>query len=149
MDSTASARKLPGGRLGASAAARRRTSSSSPSVPIHTKRFVALTQKINQVPAETAARIQYSHPGCDATSQKLIEEVDVNFAELLLKIGHEHPDGMPSLKCVVGNARQQEVSQFHEAETALFEKLVAWRRTGSKPSATACSPSSSPSWCWS
>ena len=47
-----------------------------------------LPEKVDQVPARSAARIEHAHPRPNTAPEQLIEEVDVDLAELLLKIGH-------------------------------------------------------------
>jgi hypothetical protein len=46
---------------------------------------IPLPQQINKIPAVAAAGIQYSHPGRDATFQKLIEKIDIDLTELFLQ----------------------------------------------------------------
>jgi len=57
-------------------------------VGVHAEYLIPLPEKIDQVAPRSAARIEQPHPRPDTTSEKLIEQVDVDLAELLLKIGH-------------------------------------------------------------
>jgi len=54
----------------------------------HRKDFIALLEKVNQVSAAAAACVENPHAGEDAATQELIKEVDVDLAELLVKVGH-------------------------------------------------------------
>jgi len=49
---------------------------------------ISFAEKINEVTSETAPRIQDDHPWLDAASQELVKKIDVDLAELLLKVGH-------------------------------------------------------------
>lgn len=59
-------------------------------IGVRGKDFVPLLQKINQVAAGTAARIEDAHAARDAAPQELVKEVDVDLAELPLEV-FEHP----------------------------------------------------------
>lgn len=59
-----------------------------PWIRIHAKHFKTLPQQVNQVAAGPASGIEDPHPGRDAAAQELIEPVDIDLAELVLKIGH-------------------------------------------------------------
>ena len=52
---------------------------------IHAEYVVPLHEKVDQVPARSAARIEHAHPRPDPASKQLIEKVDVDLAALLLK----------------------------------------------------------------
>jgi len=47
--------------------------------------FAAFAHQVNQVPSETCAGIQHAHRRGDVSAQNLIEQVNVDLAELLLK----------------------------------------------------------------
>lgn len=51
--------------------------------------LVAFLKEIDQISAGSAACIEDAHSRRDAAAEELIEEVDVNLAELMLKV--EHP----------------------------------------------------------
>src|SRR6185436_2824297 len=61
-------------------------------VRIRSINFVPFAQEIDKVAAGTASGIQDSHSGRDAAFQKLVEKIDVDLAELLLKRGRGHFD---------------------------------------------------------
>jgi hypothetical protein len=50
--------------------------------------LVSLAQKIDEVAAGAGACVEDTHAGCDVAAEELIEEVDVDGAELFLKGGH-------------------------------------------------------------
>lgn len=50
--------------------------------------LVSLAQKIDEVAAGAAACVEDSHAGCDVFAEELIEDVDVDGAELRLKGRH-------------------------------------------------------------
>jgi hypothetical protein len=50
--------------------------------------LVSLAQKIDEVAAGATACIEDAHAGCDVFTEELIEDVDVDGAELLLERGH-------------------------------------------------------------
>ena len=50
--------------------------------------LIALSQHVDEVAARAAAGIEDAHAGSDASVQQLVEEVDVDLAELLLEGGH-------------------------------------------------------------
>jgi hypothetical protein len=54
-------------------------------VRIRAEDFVSRGEKVMKVSAETAARIEDSHAGRNAATQELIEQVDIDVAELLSK----------------------------------------------------------------
>ena len=54
---------------------------------VYAEDFASLAQKIDEVAAEAAARVDDAHARGYVAAQKLIEEVDVDSAELLLKGG--------------------------------------------------------------
>lgn len=51
--------------------------------------FVALAEQVDEVATGAAAGIEDAHAGDDAAAQKLIEEIDIDLAELLFECGHE------------------------------------------------------------
>src|SRR5262252_4055220 len=53
-------------------------------VRVDSEYVVALTQKIHDIPAAAATRIEDLHSSCDVSSQKLIKQVDIDTAELFL-----------------------------------------------------------------
>jgi hypothetical protein len=55
---------------------------------IRPKDLVALAQKIDQVPSETAAGIENYHSWRNPAAEKLVEEMDVDVAELLVEGEH-------------------------------------------------------------
>ena len=62
-----------------------------PNIGICAEYLVALPQHPHQIPAGTAACIEDAHTGLDLAAQYLIEEVNINGAELLLKTRHGSP----------------------------------------------------------
>src|SRR5450631_2879825 len=52
--------------------------------------FVPFPQEVHEVSTRTASGVQYSHSGCDAAFQKLVEKIDVDLAKLLLEPGNGH-----------------------------------------------------------
>jgi hypothetical protein len=46
-----------------------------------------MAQQVQQVPPAAAARIDYPHAGRNPSAQQLVEEIDVDLAELLLEVG--------------------------------------------------------------
>jgi len=54
-------------------------------VGVHAEHFVTTSQKIDQVAAGTAAHIDHPHSRGDSPPQELVEDVDVDLAELLVK----------------------------------------------------------------
>jgi len=55
---------------------------------VRSEDFVAFVEEIDEVASGAAAGVEDPHAGCDVAAKELIEEVDVNLAELLLEIGH-------------------------------------------------------------
>jgi len=55
---------------------------------VYAEDLASLAQKVDEIAPEAAARIEDTHSGMDAATEKLIEEVDINGAELLLKRRH-------------------------------------------------------------
>jgi hypothetical protein len=51
-----------------------------------------------------AASVQNPHTGRDPASQELIEEVDVDLSEILLKAGHGGASIIPTLAAISENA---------------------------------------------
>ena len=50
--------------------------------------LVPFPQEVDQVSTGSASRVQYSHSGCDAAFQQLVEKIDVDLAELFLERRH-------------------------------------------------------------
>jgi len=46
------------------------------------------SEEIHKIATEAAASIEDTHPWADISPEKLVEQVDVNWAELLLKRRH-------------------------------------------------------------
>jgi thiol-disulfide isomerase/thioredoxin len=61
-----------------------------PRVGIHTADIVALAKKIDQIAAAAAARVENPHSWLDAAAQKLVEQVDIDRAELVGQAGHRY-----------------------------------------------------------
>ena len=57
-------------------------------VLVYAEDLVSLAQEVDEVAPEAAARIEDTHSGMDAATEKLIEEVDIDGTELLLKRRH-------------------------------------------------------------
>jgi hypothetical protein len=57
-------------------------------VRIRTINLVPFPQEVDEVSTGTTSGVQYSHSGCDAAFQKLVEKVDVDLSKLLLERGH-------------------------------------------------------------
>src|ERR1035441_6810458 len=57
-------------------------------VRIRSVNFIPFPQEVHEVSTGTASGVEYSHSGCDAAFQKLVEKIDVDLAKLLLKRGH-------------------------------------------------------------
>jgi hypothetical protein len=55
---------------------------------IGAKDLVALAEEVDEIAADTAPGVEDSHAGDDVAAKDLIEEVDVDRAELLLEGGH-------------------------------------------------------------
>jgi hypothetical protein len=45
--------------------------------------LISCIEKVDEIPARTAPRVQYPHPWNDAASMDLIEQIDVDLAKLL------------------------------------------------------------------
>jgi hypothetical protein len=54
-------------------------------ISVHAEHLVPISQKVNEVPPGTASDVQDSHPGPDSAAQELVEKIDVDLAELLMK----------------------------------------------------------------
>ena len=52
------------------------------------KDFVAFIEKVNEIAAPAAAGVEDAHAGGDVAAKELVEEVDVDLAELLLEGWH-------------------------------------------------------------
>src|SRR5579872_583563 len=50
--------------------------------------FIAFPEEVDKITPVAASRVENTHPRHDATSQQLVEQVDVNLPELLRKSGH-------------------------------------------------------------
>jgi hypothetical protein len=50
--------------------------------------LVAFAEEVDEIAPGAAARVEDSHAGHDVVAKDLIEEVDVDLAELLLEGGH-------------------------------------------------------------
>jgi hypothetical protein len=50
--------------------------------------LVAFAEEVDEIPPRAAAGVEDSHAGHDVVAENLIEEVDVDLAELLLEGGH-------------------------------------------------------------
>ena len=57
-------------------------------IRIRAKHFKALSEEVNEIATKAAARIKNPHPDRDAPSEKLIEQIDLDSAELNIKIAH-------------------------------------------------------------
>jgi hypothetical protein len=57
-------------------------------IVIGAEHLVAFAEEVDEIAAGTAARVENSHAGHDVAAQELIEEIDVDRAELLLEGGH-------------------------------------------------------------
>lgn len=57
-------------------------------IRVYAKDLVPLLEKVDDVTAQTAPRIEDSHPGDDAASKELVKKVDIDIAKLLVKAGH-------------------------------------------------------------
>ena len=57
-------------------------------VGIGAEDVVALAQQVDEIAAVAAARVEHAHAGRDASTQDLIEEVNIDVPELLLEIAH-------------------------------------------------------------
>src|ERR1019366_8472497 len=55
-------------------------------VGVHAENLVSLLEQINQVAAETASGVEDAHARRDAPAQDLVEQVNIDLAELLLKV---------------------------------------------------------------
>jgi len=54
-------------------------------IRIDGERFATLAKQVDEIPPEAAAGVEHPHSWRDVSAQNLIEEVDVNLAELFLK----------------------------------------------------------------
>ena len=50
--------------------------------------LVAFAEEVDEIAAGAASGVEDSHAGHDVAAKKLVEEVDVDLAELLLEGGH-------------------------------------------------------------
>ena len=82
----ASTRKLSAGRAGGARSIA--DGFNGPRIRVHAEDFVAFPEQIDQIASVPAARVEDPHPGRDTATKQLIEEIDVDLSELLLKIGH-------------------------------------------------------------
>ena len=57
---------------------------------VESKDFKALTEKIDEITAVPAAGVEDAHAMNDVFAKKLIEDIDVNLAELLLQRSIRH-----------------------------------------------------------
>ena len=58
-------------------------------VGVHAENLVSLSKQVDQVAPGSASGIEHAHSASNSATQELIEQIDVNLAELLLKVGHE------------------------------------------------------------
>jgi hypothetical protein len=49
--------------------------------------LIALAKQVDEIPAGPAASIEHSHARYDAAAKKLVEEVDIDLAELHSEVG--------------------------------------------------------------
>jgi hypothetical protein len=55
-------------------------------VPVDRKHLAPLAQQVNEIAAVAAAGVEHAQVGSDVTAEELIEEVDVDLAELVLEV---------------------------------------------------------------
>src|SRR5581483_2933335 len=53
--------------------------------------LVSFPEKVHEIAPEPAPRFEHAAPGGNAATQQLIEKVDIDLAELVLKGGHPKP----------------------------------------------------------
>lgn len=58
-------------------------------VLIDAENFIAFINKINEIAPIAAAGVENAHPGSDASAQELVEQINIDGAELLLQIQSE------------------------------------------------------------
>ena len=82
MRSTGSTRKFVSGSSGASCLAMARTDGNRPPDRVDAEDVVAVPEEVDEIAPAAAAGIDDTHAGRDSSTQELIEEVDVDLAEL-------------------------------------------------------------------
>jgi hypothetical protein len=60
----------------------------SPRIRIRPKHFKAFPEEVYKVATRAAARIKDPHTGSDALPEELIEQIDIDPSELVVKVGH-------------------------------------------------------------
>ena len=69
-------------------------------IRIHCEDLTSFPEEMDKVPSVPATSVEDTHPGRDISSQDLIEDVDIDLAELLLHVHrnlshcHSHPAPM-------------------------------------------------------
>jgi hypothetical protein len=70
-------------------------------VSVATENLVAGAQRVHQIPALAAAGVEQPHAWADAAAQELIEEIDVDLAELVVKVNrHVRADDIARSRCI-------------------------------------------------
>ena len=92
MASTGSTRKLEAGKAGAQRSSQASNAFDGARIAVGAENFVACAQQIDEVAAGAAAGIQDSHARGDAAAQQLIEQIDVDRAELFLESRGQYLD---------------------------------------------------------
>jgi hypothetical protein len=91
--------------------------------------LVALTKEIDEIASGAASGIEDSHAGHDVAAQDLVEEVDVDLAELLLEGGH-------SFKRMIQDGRRSFLMEDSKGIPRIcmddtdLEEARSWRRGG-------------------
>src|SRR5580658_3651129 len=56
----------------------------APRIRVHCEDFAALARQVNEVPSVAASGVEHAHARGDVSAQNLIEDVNIDLAELLL-----------------------------------------------------------------
>ena len=65
-----------------------RTKADRPWIGVDAGDVVAVPEEVDEIAAAAAARVDDAHAGCDPSTKELIEEIDIDLAELGHQIRH-------------------------------------------------------------
>ena len=82
----ASTRKLSGGRCRGKPRRELPDGLNRGRILIHSKHFVTGSQEVDEIATRSTPDVEHTHPWHDASAEQLIEEVDIDLTELLMKV---------------------------------------------------------------